>query len=131
MQTKLFYDDEYEALNLMVSNSSKSAKELAVFLFPHLKMDSAYARLKACLNPEKDERLTFGQIIAAMNFCECYDPLMYACDETLHARPDRKAPEDEEVRIVESINAAADVMQKAMKQLEMLQHRSSNLRRAA
>lgn len=131
MQTKLFYDDEYEALNLMVSNSSKSAKELAVYLFPHLKMDSAYARLKACLNPEKDERLTFGQIIAAMNFCECYDPLMYACDETLHARPDRKAPEDEEVRIVESINAAADVMQKAMKQLEMLQQRSINLRMAA
>lgn len=131
MQTKLFYDDEYEALNLMVSNSGKSAKELAVFLFPHLKMDSAYARLKACLNPEKDERLTFGQIIAAMNFCECYDPLMYACDETMHARPDRKAPEDEEVRIVESINAAADVMQKAMRQLEMLQAKSAQLRRAA
>ncbi|XLV72591.1 hypothetical protein ACKZDW_08045 [Ralstonia syzygii subsp. celebesensis] len=53
MQTKLFYEDEYEALNLMVSNSQKSAKELAAYLFPHLKPESAYARLKACLNPEK------------------------------------------------------------------------------
>ena len=131
MQAKLFYDDEYEALNLMVSNSQKSAKELAVYLFPHLKMDSAYARLKACLNPEKDERLTFGQIIAAMNFCECYDPLAFACDETMHARPDRKAPEDEEVRIVEAMNAAANVMQKAMRQLEQLQTRTNNIRRAA
>lgn len=131
MQAKLFYDDEYEALNLMVSNSQKSAKELAVYLFPHLKMDSAYARLKACLNPEKDERLTFGQIIAAMNFCECYDPLMFACDETMHARPDRKAPEDEEVKIVEAMNAAANVMQRAMKQLEQLQSRTNQIRRAA
>lgn len=121
MQQKLFYEDEYEALNLMVSNSHKTAKELAGYLFPHLKLDSAYARLKACLNPEKDERLTFGQIIAAMNFCECYEPLMYACDETMHARPDRKAPEDEEVRIVEAMNQAASVMQKAMRQLEQLQ----------
>jgi len=130
MQSKLFYEDEYEALNLMVSNSRKSAKELAVFLFPHMKMDSAYARLKSCLNAEKDERFTFGQILAAMKFCECYDPLMYACDETLHARPDRKAPEDEEVRLVEAITGAADVMNKAMLQLDMLQQRHG-LRRAA
>ncbi|MEN6629846.1 MAG: hypothetical protein ABFC42_09390 [Sulfuricella sp.] len=122
MQTKLFYEDEYEALNLMVSNSGKSAKELAVYLFPHMKMDSAYARLKSCLNSDKDERLTFGQIIAAMNFCGQYEPLMYACDETLHARPDRKAPEDEQVRLVEAINSAANVMQKAMAQLEHLQN---------
>lgn len=131
MQTKLFYEDEYEALNLMVSNSDKSAKELAVYLFPHMKMDSAYARLKACLNPDKDERLTFGQIMAAMNFCGQYEPLMYACDETLHARPDRKAPEDEQVRLVEAINSAANVMQKAMAQLEHLQNNKQSKLRAA
>ena len=123
MQTKLFYEDEYEALNLMVSNSQKSAKKLAAYLFPHLKLYSAYARLKACLNPEKDERLTFGQIIAAMKHCECYDPLMYACDETLHARPDRKAAKDEEVKLVQAINGAADTLQKAMRQLEHLRNR--------
>ena len=120
MQSNLFFEDEFEALNLMVSNSAKSAKELAGYLFPHLKLDSAYARLKACLNPEKDERLTFGQIIAAMRFCECYEPLMFACDETLHARPDRQAPEDEKVRLVEAINSAATTMQKAMRQLERM-----------
>lgn len=120
MQDKLFFEDEYEALNLMISNSGKTAKELAVFLFPHLKMDSAYARLKACLNSEKDERLTFGQIIAAMKFCERYEPLMFACDETLHARPDRRAPKDEEVRLVEAMNSASSMLAKAMKQLEVL-----------
>jgi hypothetical protein len=118
MQGKLFFEDEYEALNLMVSNSARSAKELACFLFPHLKPESAYARLKSCLSAERDERLTFGQIIAAMRFCECYEPLMFACDETHHARPDRCAPDDEKVRLVEAINGAAEVMQRAMRQLE-------------
>ena len=84
MQEKLLYDDEYQALSLMIGNSQKSVKELADYLYPHLKPESAYARLKACLNPDRDERLTFGQIIAAMKFCERYDPLFYACDETLH-----------------------------------------------
>lgn len=120
-QEKLFFEDEFEALQLMVSGSERSHKELACFLFPHLKAESAYARLKACLNPEKDERLTFGQIVAAMNFCGRYDPLLFACDETLHARPDRKAPEDEQVRLVEAINAAASTMDRAMRQLEGLQ----------
>ena len=123
MQAKLFYEDEFEALALMISNSTKTTKEVAQYLFPHLKPDSAYSRLKACLNPEKDERLTFGQIVAAMNFCGCYDPLMYACDETLHARPDRKAPGDEEVRVVEVINGAADTLNKALRQLEHLRAR--------
>lgn len=125
MQNKLFYEDEYEALNLMVSNSAKTAKELAIFLFPHLKLDSAYARLKACLNPEKDERLTFGQIIAAMKYCECYDQLMYACDETMHARPERRAPKDEEVKLVEAINGAASTLQRAMRQLENLRQQGA------
>ncbi len=125
MQDKLFFEDEYEALNLMISNSGKTAKELAVFLFPHLKMDSAYARLKACMNSEKDERLTFGQIIAAMKFCERYEPLMFACDETLHARPDRRAPKDEEVRLVEAMNSASSMLAKAMKQLEVLRQQGA------
>ncbi len=126
MQAKMWFDDEFEALNLMVSNGRKSSKELAGFLFPHLKPESAYARLKACLNPEKDERLTQGQIIAAMQFCESYEPLMFMCDETMHARPNRVAPKDEEVKLVEAINGAADVLNKAMRKLENLRSRSGN-----
>jgi len=122
-QEKLWYEDEYEALQMMISSSGRSVKEVAAFLFPERKPESAYARLKACLNPEKDERLTFGQIIAAMKFCERFDPLMYACDETLHARPDRKAPADEEVRLVAAINEASATLAKAMRQLERMQAR--------
>ena len=121
---KSIYEDEYDALAQMIANSEKSAKELAVYLFPHMKLESAHARLRACLNAEKDERLTFGQIIAAMRFCGRYDPLMYACDETLHARPDRKAPEDQAARIAESIDSATATLNQALKALAALQAHS-------
>lgn len=118
---KNLYDDEYDALAQMIANSEKTPKELAAFLFPDRKLDSAHARLRACLNPEKDERLTFGQIIAAMRFCGRFDPLMYACDETLHARPDRKAAEDQAARIAETIDQATATLNTALKALAALQ----------
>jgi hypothetical protein len=120
-QQKLFYEDEYEALTLMISHSTKSRSELAHFLFPDKKHDTAYARLTACITNGKDERLSFGQIIAAMKFCECYEPLLYACDETLHARPDRKAATDQEIVLIEVLNSAGQTMQAAMRKLEQLQ----------
>lgn len=67
------------------------------------------------------EKLFYDDEFEAMRFCGRYDPLMFACDETWHARPDRKAPEDEQVRLVESISTASDTLQKAMKQLDRLQ----------
>jgi hypothetical protein len=118
---KLFYEDEFDALNQMLAHSARTHKELAGYLFPDLKPESAYAKLKACLNPNGDERLKFGQIIAAMRFCEQYDPLYYACDETLHARPPRIAPEDEKVRVIETIRAAGQTMERAMATLKKLQ----------
>ncbi|KJA11304.1 hypothetical protein RP29_06165 [Acidovorax temperans] len=132
---KTIYDDEYEALAQMIANSDKTAKELAVYLFPHMKLESAHARLRACLNPEKDERLTFGQIIAAMRFCGTFDPLMYACDETLHARPDRKSAEDQAARIADVIDGATATLNTALKALAQLQQTQgkgdSNLRAVA
>lgn len=120
MQDKLFYEDEFEALGVMISMSGKSFKSVAEFLFPHMKMESAYAKLKACLNPDKDERLTFGQIIAAMKFCDRFDPIMYACDDTLHARPERKAYQDQEANLIRVIEEASSVTNKALITLERL-----------
>ena len=120
MQNKLFYDDEYEALALMVSNCPKGAKALAGFLFPHLKPDSAYARLKSCLNPDRDERMTFGQIIAAMRFCDSYEPLLYACDETQHKRPERVVLDEQKSELARTIADASETLRRATEALERL-----------
>ena len=131
MNYKLFYDDEFEALQNMVSGSGKTVKEIAAHLWPEMRPESAYAKLKACLNSKGDENFRFGQVIALMKFCNCYDALFYICDETMHARPDRKAPEDESVKLVEVIEGAADTMTKAMAALERLQSHPLAMRRVA
>lgn len=120
---KLFYDDEFDAIARAIGESGKPFKLVAAHLFPDMKPESAYARLKECCNPSGDQRLTFGQVLRLMAFCERYDPLMHACDETLHARPDRKAPADEVVKLVEVINSAANTMERAMKALDHIQAR--------
>ena len=120
---KLFYDDEFDAIATAIGNSGKKFGDVAIYMFPDMKAESAYARLKACVSPLGDQRLTFGQVVRLMSYCECYDPLYHACDETLHARPDRKAPEDEAVKLAEVINNAANTMERAMKAMNHLQAR--------
>lgn len=120
---KLFYDDEFDALTTAIGNSGKKFGDVAMYMFPDMKAESAYARLKACVSQLGDQRLSFGQVIRLMAYCEMYDPLYYACDETLHARPDRKAPEDEAVKLAEVINSAAQTMERAMKAMNHLQAR--------
>jgi len=51
---KLFYDDEFDALQQMIAASNRTFKDCALFLRPDLKPESAYAWLKACVNPHGD-----------------------------------------------------------------------------
>lgn len=120
---KLFYDDEFDAIATAIGNSGKPFKIVAGHMFPDMKPESAYAKLKECVNPTGDQRLSFGQVLRLMVFCESYDPLMHACDETLHARPDRKAADDEAVKLVEVMHGCAQTMERAMKAMEHLRAR--------
>lgn len=128
MQTKLFFDDHYEALQLMVSNSGKTIKEIACFLWPDMKPESAYAKLKSCLNQKGDEHFKFEQVLALMKFCNSYEPLQYICDETMHARPDRKCPEDDVVKLTEAIQGASDVLMKATAALDRIRSQTAEMR---
>lgn len=120
---KLFYDDEFDAIATAIGQSGKPFKVVATHIFPDMKSESAYARLKECCSSTGDQRLTFGQVVRLMRFCEAYDPLMYACDETMHAHPARQAPEDELVNLTEVINGAAETMSRALKAIEHIQAR--------
>ena len=117
---KLKFEDEFEALQAMILNSDHGHKAVAVFLFPHLSAQSAYARLKNCLNPERDERLAFGDIIRAMGFCGRYEPLYYACAATGHLAPGRKPPENIQQELAETISNAAAVLASALDKLQQM-----------
>jgi hypothetical protein len=96
---KLFYDDEFDALQQTIAGSERSFKECACFLRPDLKPESAYAWLKACTNPNGDQHLKLGQVISLARFCKRFDVLFFMADELMHERPDAVNPEDEKARI--------------------------------
>lgn len=120
---KLFYQDEYEARSAAISASGKTWQEIAYHPWPSMKPESAYAKFRCRMNRDGDQQFTLREEIAIMRLCGHYDFLYHLCDETLHARPPRIAPEDEEVKLVDAINGAASVLQKAMTQLERLRSR--------
>lgn len=122
---KLFYDDEFDAQSQTITNSEKTFKEVAAFLFPHLAQQSQYARLKACVNPEKDERLTFGQIVAMCKFCKCNDALYFMCDELSHERPSPRAPEDELTGLLREYLEAERVKERAKPRIDELRTKLS------
>ena len=113
-------EDIYGALRMMVARSRKTQVQLAAFLFPNLKYDSANARLSECFSRDEGKRaeLTISQLLAAMQFCECYLPFHWLADETGHHRPERKAPDDVEFRLAKAIADAAETLKAAMDQLE-------------
>jgi len=61
---KLFYDDEFDAINRAIGESGKPFKLVAAHLFPDMKPESAYARLKACCSPVGASALPSGKSCA-------------------------------------------------------------------
>ena len=97
---------------------------MAAHLFPDMKPESAYARLKSCASPMGDQRLTFGQVIRLMVFCQAFDPLMYACTETGHAQPELQEPADEALHLATMVKDAAQIIERAVLALEKNQARA-------
>lgn len=118
--SRLFYDDEFDALAQTISNSEKTFKQCAGFLFPSLKPDSQYATLKNCLNPEHERKLDFGQIIALCDFCQTFDALYFMCDELNHERGAQKNPVDEIVELQREFIKSAREMEKVAARIEQL-----------
>ena len=109
---RLFYDDEFEALRQMVE-SGEGYKKTATHLWPGMKQESAYARLKVCLNPHGDQHLRFSEVIAAMKFNNRFDALFFACDDTGFERPKTRKPADEQAELqrqyIESVRTSRQI----------------------
>lgn len=120
-QKPLFYEDWKASFRRAIEDSGKGWKEVAHHLRPDLKMDSAYAWLRACLRDDGDQKLDFGQGLALMRFCGQYDPLYHLCDETMHERPAVRAPEDEIAALQRAYIAAAGDMRQLVERIERAQ----------
>ena len=120
-QKPLFYEDWKEACRAAVQDSGHSWKDVAHHLRPDLKLDSAYAWLKACLRDDGDQKLDFGQVLALMRYCNQFDPLYHACDELSHDRPAPRAPQDELATLQRQYIAAAGDLKKLVDRIERAQ----------
>lgn len=126
---RLFYDDEFQALRDTIENG-KDYKATATHLWPGMKPESAYAKLKACTNEKGDQRLKFREYIAVMVFNEQFDVLHYMADECLHTRPQPKAPADEQAKLAQVIEAAGGTLERALKALDNMKRRELQVRSA-
>ena len=107
----LFYDSMEDAINSMVLNCELPFKTVATQMWPAKKMDTAYAQLKAVVNPDKPEKLDLDEIARLCKITGRYDALFYLCDETHHARPVLRAPEDERMDIMDNIKQLTQAVQ--------------------
>jgi hypothetical protein len=85
-----------------------------------MKPESAYARLKACLNPDGDQRLKFCEIIAAMKFNNRFDALFFACDESGFERPKPSNPADEKAELQRQFIDAVHTQKQIADRIERL-----------
>ena len=115
----LFYDDEFQALRSVIE-TGKGYKASACFLWPEMKPESAYAKLKSCTNPNGDQRLSGGQCIALSKFNDRDDWLAWACDEGGYERPKKASLQDKQAELMQAFAAAVEQSKAIAAQLERL-----------
>jgi len=117
-QTPLWYDTDCDAINAAIASSGKTFKQVASALWPAKGIDTAYARLKNCLNPDKDEKLSFAEVIFICRETGNFDPINHACDELSLHRPTPKAPADEHAELMQTIARQQASLLQTMQRLE-------------
>lgn len=127
-QEQLWYDSAEEAVNAAIVRSGKKPKEVANALWPGMKMDSAYARLKNALRGDKPEKLTLDEIIQICRVTDRFDPLYYMADELSHGRPQPRAPEDEQADLAHEAARLAQSVQQLMRRFDHIEQRKAQVR---
>jgi hypothetical protein len=124
VQEELFYDDEHHAVRRVIEEG-KGYKKTAAHLWPDMKAESAYAKLKHAVNGTNGEALRFGQVVEVCLFNERFDALYFFCDRCMHQRPPRKVVKEEEVRLVSVIEQATGTLHSALAELQRLREREA------
>lgn len=122
-QEELWYDSGEQACDAAILKSGKKAKEIANALWPGMKMDSAYARLKNALNADKAEKLTLDEIIHICRLTGHYDPLFYMADELSHTRPTYRSAKDQEAQLATEAARLASQVGRLMDRLDKINAR--------
>lgn len=117
-----FYDDEYEALGVDIL-AAGGYKKIAFELWPHIKRETAYSRLKAVIENKNGSKLALGELTYILQearkakSCAYVTYLSDKCDLT---RPHFRDPDDEKILLQKAVV-------EAVKHLDTLTHRLEGL----
>lgn len=114
-----FYDDHFHALRAAIEGG-RGYKETAAHLWPNMKLESAYARLKNCCQTERDQKLDLSEVVAVCKFNQRYDPLYYLCAETMHERPKQQQATEVAQTLVQKLAAQGEEFRRTSERLESL-----------
>lgn len=117
-QLPAFYDDHFAALRRAIEDG-QGYKKTAMHLWPSMKPESAYARLKAATH-NSDYKLDMAEVMVLCTFNGRYDPLYWLCDETMHGRPAQRAASDVAKSIVAQLDETMVNATRLMARLEAL-----------
>jgi len=115
-----FHPSAEDATAAAIHKSGKAMKQIASDLWPSLKMDTAYARLRGCLNQERPEKLSADEHLAVARLCGQYDFLHYCANELSHSKPEPVAPEDERARLQREFVESTRALTKLAERIESI-----------
>jgi len=94
-----FFESAEDATYSAILASHKPIKAIAHALWPHLQIDSGYARLKGALSHDRPEKLTADEHVFIANHCEQYQFLHYVENQCHHSGTKRVEPADEKAEL--------------------------------
>lgn len=100
-QDKLFYEDIFDAIGTTVM-ALGGYKKVGYMLWPNMKMESAYARLKVCATRDGDQKLCAEEILRLIREGRqvgCHALVQFICDDAGYHKPLPKEPEDEKAEL--------------------------------
>lgn len=125
MQTEMpWFETAEDATHNAIQHSGKSPKQVAHMLWPHLKQDSAYARLMGALKTDRPEKLTADEHICIAVFCGEFDFLHYVASQCHHTQPEPVDLEDEALELDRQIKVLLEDVSKLLKRREKGQIRA-------
>ncbi len=129
-QERLFYEDLNDVLDAVIKCLGGYEK-VAMDLWPSKPLRTGYARLKACVNPDKDEKLALEEFLLLLKWARakgCHMGMAFVNEDCGYVPPEPKDPLAEKAELqalfMESVKMQAQVAQNQeaiIKRMEKLQ----------